>query len=67
MQNQPVSPNVAHAYNAQALAAAIELGAEAIRNCLGTDEVSSTLGGQVFSDSDIRDALTIRLAKKLGI
>jgi hypothetical protein len=58
---------VAHAHNTQALAAAVELGTEVIRNCLGTEEVSATLNGQLFSDGDIREALTARLAKKLGI
>lgn len=67
MQEQTLSPNVAHAATTQALTAAVELGAEAIRNCLGTDEVSSTLNGQVFSDDDIRQALTARLSKKLGV
>lgn len=67
MQEQNVSPNVAHAHNTQALAAAVELGTEVIRNCLGTDEVSATLNGKLFEDSDIREALTARLAKKLGI
>lgn len=67
MQEQTLSPNVAHGVNTQVLAAAVELGAEAIRNCLGTDEVSSTLNGQVFTDDDIRSALTARLSKKLGI
>lgn len=67
MQEQNLSPNVAHAITAQALTAAVELGTEAIRKCLGTDEVSSTLGGQVFTDEDIRSALTARLSKKLGV
>lgn len=67
MQEQTLSPNVAHAVNTQVLTAAVELGAEAIRNCLGTDEVSSTFNGEVFSDDDIRTALSARLAKKLGI
>ncbi|MNF47660.1 hypothetical protein D3C87_1287760 [compost metagenome] len=67
MQEQNVSPNVAHAVNTQALAAAVQLGTEVIRNCLGTEEVSATLNGKVFEDSDIREALTARLAKKLGV
>lgn len=67
MQEQSLSPNVAHSVSAQALAAAVVLGTEAIRNCLGGDEVSSTLNGQVFTDEDISTALTARLSKKLGI
>ena len=67
MQEQNVSPNVAHAVNTQALAAAVQLGTEVIRNCLGTEEVSATLNGKVFEDGDIREALTARLAKKLGV
>lgn len=67
MQEQNVSPNVAHAHNTQALASAVELGTEVIREVLGTDEVSATLNGQLFTDADIRDALTARLSKKLGV
>jgi len=67
MQEQNVSPNIAHAHNTQALASMVELGTEVIRNCLGTDEVSATLNGQLFQDDDIREALTARISKKLGV
>lgn len=66
MQEQNVSPNVAHSVNTQALAAAVHLGTEVIRNCLGTEEVSNTMNGQIVTDDDIREALTVRLSKKLG-
>jgi hypothetical protein len=67
MQELNVSPNVAHAHNTQGLAAMVELGTEVVRNCLGTEEVSATLNGKLFADADIREALTARISKKLGV
>jgi hypothetical protein len=48
------------------LAAAAELGAEAIEKCLGTDEVSSHLDNAKLNTQDIQVALVARLANKLG-
>ncbi len=66
MQEQNVSPNVAHAVTTQALAGAVQLGTEAIMRILGSEEVSSTLNGRTLSENDVREALAARLAKKLG-
>ena len=67
MQEQNVSPNVAHSVNTQVLAGAVQLGTEAMLQILGSEEVSTTLNGKVLSEEDIREALTTRLAKKLGV
>lgn len=66
MRKLQVSPNAAHASTVAVLAAAAELGAEAIEKCLGTDEVSSHLDNAKLNTQDIQVALVARLANKLG-
>jgi len=63
----PLSPNVALANNLEVLTASVELGAEAICRCLGSEEVSSQLDGVEQSPAEIQEALSARLAVKLGI
>lgn len=67
MKKQSVSPNAAHASTIAVLAAAVEVGAEAILQSLGTDEASSEVDNQTLSTRDIQVALAARLTKKLGV
>lgn len=65
MSELAVSPNVAHSNNLQVLGASVEVGAEAIARCLGTDEVSNQLEGAELTVAEIQEALAARLSKKL--
>ncbi len=65
MSELALSPNVAHANNTQVLAGAIEMGAEAIMGCLGTEEVSSQFQGVEYTLKDVQEALAARLSAKL--
>lgn len=64
---QSLSNNVAHGQNLQILAAAVELGAEAILRNLGTEHSSSTVNGVFLTKQDIQEALAARIAKHLAI
>lgn len=67
MQKPLVSPNVAHAGTVTILIAAVELGAEAIRQCMGTEEVSAELHSEFVTIEDLQTSLVARVAKKLGV
>lgn len=67
MQNPLASPNSAHATTVAVLAAAAELGAEAIRQCMGTDQVSAEINSEFITTEDLQTSLIARLAKKLGV
>jgi len=64
---QSLSNNVAHAQNLQLLAAAVDLGTEAILRILGTEHTSSTINGVFLTKQDIQEALAARIAKHLAI
>jgi len=67
MNAPSVSPNVAHGNNLQVLTASVEVAAEAIFRCLGSDEVSSQLEGVELTPAELQEAVAARLASKLAI
>lgn len=64
MQKQ--SNNVIHGQNLAVLAAAVELGTEALLRSLGGDTSATTFEGEFITKEDIQAALVARINKFLG-